>query len=114
RNSRLGQEELVMPKKKTKETKEIEKFLREHFPDYSREYPPEAYRYNSASIRVRLISDAFQGKDRADREDMVLPLIQQLPDDTQADIMVLLLLTPEEMEQSLMNQEFEEPTPSRI
>jgi len=43
---------------------------------------------------VRLINDRFRRKDRVEREEMVLPLIEQLPEDTQADIMVLLLLTP--------------------
>ena len=45
---------------------------------------------------------------------MVLPPIHRLPDDTQADIMILLLLTPEEARGSLMNFEFERPSPSPL
>ena|SRR5437867_3664366 len=101
-----------MPKKSTRETKQIEKLLQAHFPDHPPEYPPVAYRYNPASVRVRVVSDRFKGKSRSEREEMVLPLIHQLPENTQADIMILLLLTPEELDRSLMNMEFENPSPS--
>jgi hypothetical protein len=49
-----------------------------------------------------------------ERERLVLPLIRQLPEDIQADITILLLLAPEEAGKSLMNLEFENPTPSRL
>jgi stress-induced morphogen len=103
-----------MPKKRTKETKGIERILREHFPDHPPEYPPMAYRCNPASIRVRVVTDRFEGKSRGEREDLVLPYIHQLPEDTQADIMILLLLTPNEINESLMNLEFEKPSPSLL
>jgi stress-induced morphogen len=103
-----------MPKQRTRETKQIEKLLLEHFPDHPPEYPPTAYRYNPASLRVRVVSDRFKGKLRSEREEMVLPLIHQLPEDTQADIMILLLLAPDELESSLMNVEFEDPSPSML
>jgi len=103
-----------MARKKTPQTREIESLLRERFPDHSPEYPPKAYRYNSASIRVRLVSDRFEEMNRSERERMVMPIIRDLDEETRADITVLLLLTPEEMTQSLMNLEFEHPTPSRL
>lgn len=102
-------------KQKTAETRKIEKLMREHFPDHPPEFPPEAYRYNPASIRVRLVSDRFSGKDLVERSEMVYPLLQQnLPEETWQDITVVLLLPPEEVEESLMNREFEKPTPSRL
>lgn len=73
-----------------------------------------AYRYNSASIRVRIIDKSFRGKTIVEREEMVLPLIRQLPEEIQADIVVLLTLAPNEANQSLMNHEFEHPSPSRL
>lgn len=101
-------------KKKTKETRAIEKLLKESFPAYPPDYPPEAYRYNSVSIRVRLIHDDFRDTTRSAREDRVLPVIRTLPDETQEDITILLLLAPNELDRSPMNIEFEHPVPSRI
>ena len=101
-------------KKRTKETRAIEKLLRETFPGYPSEHPPEAYRYNSVSIRVRLIHDDFRDTTRSAREDRVLPIIRTLPDETQEDITILLLLAPNELDRSPMNIEFEHPVPSRI
>jgi stress-induced morphogen len=94
--------------KKTAETKAIENLLRKQFPK------TEAYRYNSASIRVRIIDPEFRGKSMTDREAVVLPLIRKLTENTQADIMILLMLAPEEAGESLMNLEFEKPSPSRL
>jgi stress-induced morphogen len=113
----MGGEELAMNKrsrKRTAETRRIEELLKEHFPNYPSQYPPVAYRYNSVSIRVRLVHDLFKGKSLAEREDMILPLIRQLPEKIQADITILLLLTPKEVQTSMMNLEFENPTPSLL
>jgi stress-induced morphogen len=103
-----------MGKKKTPETKRIERLLSDRFADHPADYPPEAYRYNPASIRVRVVDESFRGKSRPEREAMVLPLLQKLGEEVRADITVLLLLSPEEVNQSMMNLEFEEPTPSRL
>ena len=103
------------PKKKTAETKQIERLLLEHFPDHPAEFPPEAYRYNPASIRVRVVSDRFRGMDRVERADLVYPILEQnLPEDTWQDIMLILLFTPDELGDSPANLEFEKPTPSRL
>ncbi len=100
---------------KTKETKKIEKLLLKHFPDCPEDYPPSAYRYNSASIRVRVVSDRFKGKDRVERSEMVYPLLKEnLPEDTWLDVTIILLLAPDELEDSLMNREFDRPTPSSL
>jgi stress-induced morphogen len=92
----------------TEETTRIEEAIRSEFPDV------EAYRYNSASIRVRVIDERFRDKSKAERERMVSSLLNQLPEETQSDITILLLLTPDETKESLMNLEFEHPTPSRL
>lgn len=79
---------------------------------------PEArtvlYRQNNVSVRVRIIDPDFMGKSRVEREEEVWPLFDALPDDSVADISMLLLLTPEEAVQSLGNFEFDHPTKSRI
>ncbi len=100
--------ESKIDKKKTDETRQIEMELRRHFPN------TEAYRFNSASIRIRIIADCFKEKSNPDREDLVNPLLAKLPKRIQADITVLLLLAPDETKTSLMNLEFEDPHPSRL
>lgn len=92
----------------TPETKEIEDLVRPQFPDVL------AYRYNSASIRIRIIDERFRGMSRVERDRIVDPLLETLPEETQADITILLLLAPEETDASLMNLEFEHPAPSRL
>ncbi len=98
--------------KKTKETDKVETLFRAEFPG------TEAYRFNSASIRMRVIDDRFEGKSIAEREDMVLPLLKKLPKKTRDDILLLLTLAPSELEtfnrQTLMNDEFEQALPSRL
>jgi|SRR5947209_2358861 len=101
--------------KRTTETKRVEKILAEHFPDHPPKYPPLAYRYNSASIRVRVVSRRFSGKDRIERSELVYPILEKnLPEETWQDITLIVLLAPEEIKDSLMNLEFENPTPSSL
>ena len=99
--------------KRTKETEMIEKALRTKLPN------TDAYRFNSASIRVRIIDDSFEGKTESERDAMVDPILDQLPEDTQSDIMLVLTMTPKEAKSrlsrySLLNLEFENPLPSRL
>jgi stress-induced morphogen len=98
--------------RKTDETRAIERALRKRFAN------TEAYRYNSASIRIRIIDDAFEGKSESDREQMVDPILDQLPEETQSDIMLLLTLTESETKDFgkdyLTNLEFENPKVSRL
>jgi len=97
---------------RTEETRKVEKVLRKSFPN------TDAYRYNSASIRVRITDPRFEGKSVAERDKMVEPILEQLPQETQADIMNLLTLYPNETAESskafLANSEFEDPSPSML
>lgn len=94
----------------TPETREVERLLGTKFPKV------DAYRYNSASIRVRIIDPRFEGKSTAQRDRMVEPLLKQLPPDTERDILNLLTLSPDEINKSpkaqFANSEFEDPSPS--
>ena len=81
----------------------------------------DAYRYNSASIRVRVIDARFAGRSRADRDALVEPHIERLPESTQADIINLFMFAPSEVEgdskslkQWLLNTEFDDPSPSML
>src|SRR5262245_46999249 len=75
----------------------------------------DAYRYNSASIRVRVIDPGFARTDMTERDEEIWDVLQaHLSDDVLSQISLLLLLTPGETKSSLMNQEFENPAPSRL
>jgi len=97
-------------KMRTKESRMVEQVLRKTFPQ------TDAYRYNSASIRLRIVDPRFEGKSNEERDAMVEPLLNQLPEGIQSDIMNLLTLYPDETNKSpkvlLANSEFEEPSPS--
>jgi hypothetical protein len=94
------------------DSQQIEKALRIEFPD------ADAYRYNSASVRVRIIDDKFRGKPADKRDALVERVLKNLPTNLQAEIMNLTMLYPGEVNVSLAaklaNDEFEDPTPSRL
>jgi hypothetical protein len=71
-------------------------------------------RYNSASIRVRVIDPAFEGVSLVDRDDELWELLEKLPDDTIADLSMLITLAPSELRTSMANLEFEDPSPSQL
>ncbi|MBX9679966.1 MAG: BolA family transcriptional regulator [Gemmataceae bacterium] len=98
-------------KNRTNETDAVEAALRDGFPQYAKKHPPAAYRYNPSSIRIRLVSDVFEGLSQSERERLVLPLLRTLPETVQEDVTLLLLLTPREMTSSMINQEFVAPSP---
>jgi hypothetical protein len=81
----------------------------------------DAYRYNSASLRVRVIDKRFESMPREDRDSVVEPFIDRLPPSTQADIVTLVLLAPSELHEPSvtfrelsLNAEFENPSPSML
>lgn len=81
----------------------------------------DAYRYNPASIRVRVIDPRFESMTIGQRDDMIEPCLKQLPDRTYGDIITLFAFSPSEMARTpktlrewLLNVEFEEPSPSML
>jgi len=79
--------------KRTDETRQVEDVLRN-----AGFATVDAYRYNAASIRVRVIDPRFEGKPHEQRDAMVEPLLEQLPARTQADIMNLFTFAPSELQ----------------
>jgi hypothetical protein len=73
----------------------------------------DAYRFNPASIRVRIIDPRFEDKPGSERQDMVFPVIDELPKRTREDILLLLTLAPSEVgrvnRHAVINLEFENP-----
>jgi hypothetical protein len=95
-------------------TKQIERALAEQYlPNHPRA-SLTVYRYNSASIRVRVVDPDFEGQDLVERETEIFPIIRKLPDDLQDQITMLFLVTPHESERSTLSAEFDHPTPSRL
>lgn len=102
-------------KKRTDETRMVEERLTPHFERV------ESYRYNSASIRVRVIDSRFEGLSREKRDAMVEEQIDKLPLETQRDIVTLFVFAPFELTQTpktfrecMLNAEFDDPSPTML
>jgi len=100
---------------KTDETRSVERVLQEAG------LKADAYRYNSASIRVRVVDPRFEGLANEERDALVEPILEKLPERTQADILNLFTFAPSEIELNssdarslLLNLEFEDPSPSKL
>jgi len=97
---------------RTDESRMVENTIRKVFP------ATDAYRYNSASLRIRVVDERFRGKSADERDAMIEPLLKRLPPATQSDIINLLTLTPEEAtgqsKDALLNLEFEDPSESTL
>src|SRR5438445_8428726 len=96
--------------KRTSETRMVEDLLRQHFNQ------ADCYRYNSASIRVRVIDPLFEGMPREKRDALVEPYLDTLPPETQRDIVTLftfapsqLVQTPKTLREHMLNTEFDDP-----
>ena len=101
--------------KRTPETRMVEDLLRKHFEQ------ADSYRYNSASIRVRVIDPQFKGMTREKRDAMVEQYLDKLPPEIQRDIVTLFTFAPSELERTpttfreyMLNTEFDDPSPSML
>ena len=84
---------------------------------YRKEHPRasvDAYRRNPGSVRVRVIDPDFRTLDLVDRDSLLWTYLDVLPEETQAEISMLVLVTPGERRTSLANLEFEHPSPSLL
>ncbi len=84
---------------------------------YESEHPgsaAELYRQNPAAVRIRIVDPSFKGLDRIERDDIVWRYLNKLPASARGDITVVLLLTPDELETSFANEDFEHPVPSML
>lgn len=59
----------------------------------------DAYRYNSASLRVRVVDSEFESMPADQRNALIDPELDKLPETTQSDIINLVLLSPVELDQ---------------
>jgi stress-induced morphogen len=89
--------------------------LKKAFPGLSKNPEDVVYRYNPVAVRVRVISEKFEGKGSAQREAMVNKALRGLPDEVTEDITMLFTLTPEEAKKpTLLQLEFDDPTDSYL
>lgn len=106
----------VWEAKRTDETRQVEDLLRKAGFE-----KVDAYRYNSASIRLRVIDSRFERLSAERRDAMVEPHLDRLPEQTQADIISLYTFAPSELHESpktmrefMLNAEFDDPSPSML
>src|SRR5438309_925746 len=94
-------------------TRQVLKVLREHYQPAHPDAKIEAYRYNSASIRLRIVDPAFADI-RFDLRDVEVWRIlkKHLSADILSQLSIILLLAPEEQADSMMNLEFDDPMPT--
>ncbi len=81
----------------------------------------DAYRYNSASIRIRVIDQRFEGMSREKRDALVEEHLDKLPPETQRDIVTLFTFAPSELARTpttfrefMLNTEFDDPRPATL
>lgn len=67
----------------------------------------QVHRYSPVSVRVRVIDPDFRGKSRSERHKTLWALLYPLDEDVLGELTMLLLLTPEERESSMVNRDFE-------
>ncbi len=102
--------------KRTKESREVERVLREAGFEQA-----DAYRYNIASIRVRVIDSRFEKRSIDWREKKIDQVLSQLPQEIQADIVSVFAFAPSELQdpdkylrEHYQNFDFENPRPSQL
>ena len=81
--------------KRTEETRMVEEVLSKGGFD-----EVDAYRYNSASIRIRVIDRRFEGMSRERKDAMVEEYLDKLPPETQRDIVTLFTFAPSELDRT--------------
>lgn len=69
------------------------------------------YRQGPFSVRARIVDPCFARMKRSERHDLVWNYLERLSEDEQGDVHQLVLLAPDEVEKSLGNFEFENPSP---
>ena len=71
------------------------------------------YRHNPASIRLRVIDRRFEGMAKSRRHAEVWDFLAgHVPEDTLADVSLVLTVAPAELKISFANLEFEDPVTS--
>jgi hypothetical protein len=81
---------------------------------YEKDHPESkitVYRHARFSVWVRVIDPDLAEMGRAERNHYVWDYLDGLSDEEQSDVNSLLLITPDEVDESFGNMEFENPIP---
>ena len=102
--------------KRPAEDRHVERILEALLHGYRPQHPKariDVKRYNSVCVWIRVVDPDFARMDLNDRDDSVWDALEvSVSEETLAEVSWLVLLTPKERKKSLMNLEFEDPTPS--
>lgn len=86
--------------------------------EYEQAYPglkAEVYRYNPASIRIRVVGDLYAGMPKSSRHDHAYDFISQRSESDLLDEISMLLLLPEsEKKNNFTSHEFDDPSKSLL
>lgn len=88
------------------QTRQVEEFLKSRGFAEVECYQPEGY---DLLLRLRVTDPRFKGQGRVNRAELVENELEKLPDDLQASITTLVLVTPDERKTSLLSLEFDDP-----
>jgi hypothetical protein len=91
---------------------ELQKF-RDALAPYAKEHPRakvEVQRRNNAIVNIRVIDPDFHTTPRHERDGLVWPLLEPLPEEVLTQLYLLILLTPQEAKTSVASFEFDHPT----
>jgi hypothetical protein len=105
----------MVVKLRTEHPDEVLKQIVQALKKYNAAHPRakiEVYRTNNVPVRVRVIASEFKGIGRAEREDDMWPILEELPEEVMQEISLLLMFTPDEAKKSFANMEFDNPVPS--
>ncbi len=94
----------------TPQTEEIGKAF-EPYELFNQGVEIDIYRYNSISIRIRVIDPAFAGMGKVERHERIWEYLEKLPEDVLSDVSMIVSLAPGEEAKSISNLEFENPSP---
>jgi hypothetical protein len=99
------------PGDRTGHDADLQKF-HEALAPYATEHPRariEVQRRNNAIVNVRIIDPDFHATPRHERDALVWPLLEPLPEEVLTQLYLLILLTPQEAKTSVASFEFDHP-----
>src|SRR5687768_728038 len=92
----------------------IDKFV-EALREFQADYPDaqiDLYRQNPVSVRLRIIDRSFKGLSEDERQKRMWRYLDRVDEESFSDLSLLILLTPDEVESSFANVEFDDPVPA--
>lgn len=106
-----------MASSKQRPDKAVEQIRKLLEPRYRANHPQATVtvkRRDLYSIWVRIIDPDLKGTSIVERDEEAWAILRELPEDTLQQISLLFLLTPQEAKTSILNQDFENPIPTRL